>query len=333
MAVPDAIQKQADRAEVLQKGLASATPVELVSDAPKVVNVKPQTEFVSSDPGAAPGQIAKPVELPAAPQPQPQAGDTWEHKYSVLQGKYNRELTELHAQVESQAGTIANLNSLIVSLNSRSPEAGAAPSQEGARPQAGQVDIDPDAFTGYGAEMIDLVNLVKSQSAELAKLKGETNFIAERQVKTEGESYYDALDLAASDWRTLNKDVDFLAWLKEPDGLSGITRQENMTAAHNALNSAGVAKYFLAYKAKGDPTPKPQAPNPVTQGNALLNQVVPFDTGVRTEITQPEGGQPVVVTRAQFNKAVQDKVQNKITDAEFKVISDNFQRSIATGQV
>ena len=333
MAVPDAIQKQADRAEALQKGLASATPVELVSDAPKVVNAKPDTEFVSSSPGAAPGQIAKPVESPAAPQPQPKAGDTWEHKYSVLQGKYNSELTELHAQVESQAGTIANLNSLIVSLNSRSPEPSAAPSTEEARPQAGQMDIDPDAFTGYGAEMIDLVNLVKSQSAELAKLKGETNFIAERQVKTEGESYYDALDLAASDWRALNKDVNFLAWLKEPDGLSDITRQENMTAAHNALNSAGVAKYFLAYKAKGNLIPKPQAPSPVPQGNALLNQVVPFVTGVRTEITQPEGGQPVVVTRPQFNKAVQDKVQKKITDAEFKVISDNFQRSIAAGQV
>ena len=332
MAVPDAIQKQADRAEALQKGLASATPVDLVSDIPKVVNVNPQTEFVSADPGSPPGQIAKPVEVPVAPQPQ---ADTWEHKYNVLQGKYNRELTELHAQLESQAGTIANLNSLIVSLNSRAPGPVAEPSFQVGQPQSGQVDLDPESFAGYGAEMIDLVNLVKSQSAELSRLKGETNSLSERQVKTEAETYYEALDLAVKDWRSLNKDVNFLAWLREPDGLSDISRQEHMTAAHNALNSAGVAKYFLAYKANGNLTPNPITTNtaPRPKGQGLLNQVVPFDTGVRTEITQPEAVQQVVVTRAQFTQAVSDKTKGKITDAQFKVISDNFQRSIAAGQV
>ena len=110
-----------------------------------------------------------------------------------------------------------------------------------------------------------------------------------------------------------------------------------MTAAHRALDAKGVAKYFLAYKANGNPTPNPQTIIPSPQPNAgqtnLLGQVVPFDTGVKTEITQPEGVQPVTVTRAEFNKAVSDKVQGKLTDEQFRVISDNFQRSIAAGQV
>ena len=49
-------------------------------------------------------------------------------------------------------------------------------------------------------------------------------------------------------------------------------------------------------------------------------------------IKQPEG-QEVIVTRGEFNQAVQDKVKGKITDDQFKVISDNFQRSIAAGKV
>ena len=65
----------------------------------------------------------------------------------------------------------------------------------------------------------------------------------------------------------------------------------------------------------------------------LLNQVVPFDTGVRTEITQPEAGQPVIVSRAEFNKAVDDNVKKKITAEQFKVSSDNFPRSIAAGKI
>ena len=336
MTVPDAIQKQADKAEALQKQLASATPVEIVPDVPKVVNVNPDAEFVSTEPGTPPGQIAKPLEIPA--QPQPQDGDTWEHKYNVLQGKYNSDLTELRQELESQGGTIANLNSLIVSLNNRTPEPAAAepPFQE-ARPQDGQKVVNADDFTGYGAEMIDLVNLVKSQASEISLLKGETDKLAEKQVKSEADVYYDALDLSVKDWRTLNKNLEFLAWLKEPDGLSATTRQENMTAAHMALDPTGVAKYFLAYKANGSPTPNPSTPSPNPQLKPvqpnLAGQVVPFDTGVRTEITQPEGVQPVVVTRAQFNKAVTDKVKGKITDEQFKVVSDNFQRSIAVGQI
>ena len=333
MAVPDAIQKQADRAEELQKSLATATAVELVSDVPKVVNVNP-TEFVSSEPGVTPGQVAKPVE-PQAPR-QPQAGDTWEHKYNVLQGKYNSELTELHSRMDEQAGTIANLNSLIVSLNSRAPAPIAESFSQGGQPQVGQGELDPDNFTGYGAEMIDLVNMVKSQSAEIRLLKGETNKLAETQVRTEADIYYDSLEGKVADWRTLNKDVNFLNWLKEPDGLSNTSRQVNMTAAHNNLNPAGVANYFLAYKkATGNQPTNNQTtiPKPKVEGNRLLNQVVPFDTGVRTEITQPGEVQKVVVTRAQFNQAVTDRVKGKITDEQFKVISDNFQRSIAAGQV
>ena len=332
MAVPDAIQKQADKAEALQKQLASATPVEVISDLPKVVNVNPDTEFVSAEPGKPAGDIAKPLDTPA--EPQLQGGDTWEHKYSVLQGKYNSDLTELRDQLESQGGTIANLNSLIVSMNSASREPMAEPSPE-VRPQDGQEVLDPDKFTGYGAEMIDLVNLVKQQASELALLKGETNQLAERQVKSEADLYYDALDLDVKDWRALNKSPDFLAWLSEPDGLSTTPRQENMTAAHTALDAKGVAKYFRAFKAKGKQTPNLETPNlkPNVQPNLLAGQVVPFDTGTRTEITQPEGGQPVTVTRAQFNVAVTDRVKGKITDEQFKAISDNFQRSIAVGKI
>jgi len=335
MAVPDAIKKQADKAEALQQQLASATPVDLVSDKPQVLNVNPDTEFVSAEPGEVPGQIAKPLETPA--QPQLQDGDTWEHKYSVLQGKYNSDLTELREQLESQAGTIANLNSLIVSMNSSSPAPVAEPSQQEVRPQDGQKVVDPEDFSGYGAEMIELVTLVQKQATELAMLKGETNKIAEKQVKSDADVYYDALDDAVKDWRTLNKNPEFLKWLTEPDGLSSTRRQDNMTAAHMALDAKGVAQYFLAFKANGNQPPNPETPSPspipnVVQPN-LLSQVVPFDTGVKTEITQPEGVQPVIVTRVQFNKAVAAKVQGKITDEQFKVISDNFQRSIAAGQV
>lgn len=335
MSVPNAIQKQADKAEALQKELASATPVEVVSDVPKVVNVNPETEFVSAEPGELPGQVAKPAETPA--QPQLQDGDTWEHKYSVLQGKYNSDLTELREQLESQAGTVANLNSLIVSMNSNSPAPIAEPSQDGVRPQDGQRVVDPEDFTGYGAEMIELVKLVQSQSSELAMLKGETNKLSEKQVKTEADVYFETLDGSVKDWRVLNKNQGFLDWLKESDGLSDISRQENMTAAHMALDAKGVAKYFLAYIANGNQTPNNATLSPSPQPNTvqpnLLSMVVPFDTGTRTEITQPGNEQKVTVTRDQFNKAVSDKVKGKITDEQFKVISDNFQRSIAAGQI
>ena len=337
MTIPDAIQRQADVAEGLQKELAKGNLVELVSDTPKVENVNPESEYVSGEPDKPVTPAPEVAQTPQAEQPnaQPQPSeDPWEHKYNVLQGKYNSDLTELRQELETQARTIANLNSLIVQLNSRQTEAPVEPTDDG-QPQTGHEELDPDKFTGYGAEMIDLVNLVRKQAEEISRLKGETNNLADRQVKTEAEKYYDALDLAVKEWRTINKDPNFLAWLKEPDGLSNIPRQTNMTAAHNALDAVTVAKYFMAYKANGNQTPNPQTtPNipPVTQQSNLLGQVVPADTGETNVIKQPEG-QEVIVTRAEFNQAVQDKVKGKITDDQFKVISDNFQRSIAAGKV
>lgn len=326
MKVPDAIQKQADKAEALQKELATGTPVEIINDPPQVVNVNPD-EYVNATPDPQPVNVVE-------PQQQAPGEQTWEHKYNVLQGKFNSELTELRSEIESQAGTIANLNSLIVSLNNRPAASTFDTEPRQAEPQTGQADIDPEEFAGYGAEMIDLVKMVKSQSDQIAMLKGETDTLAERQVKSEGDEYFDALDRTVADWRSLNKAPQFLEWLKEPDGLSGISRQSNMTAAHNALDFATVAKYFLAFKANGNQTPnlQPNTPTPPAQ-QPLASQVVPVDTGVRTEITQPGDNKSVIVTRDQFNRAVSDNIQKRITDEQFKVISDNFQRSIAGGQI
>ena len=174
--------------------------------------------------------------------------------------------------------------------------------------------INEHDFEGYGSEMIDLVKQVKTQTDEIARLKGETASVVQRQSQSEEESYFATLDSRVPGWQSINKDPGFLAWLREPDGLSSRTRQANMTAAHNALDASTVIKYFSSWKGG------PRFP-PTTQ---------------RGSVNTPGGSQwqpTVTVTREQYNAAVQDRVKGRITDEEFSKISNAFQRGIQQGKI
>ena len=161
--------------------------------------------------------------------------------------------------------------------------------------------LDPEDFEGYGEEMEDMVNLVNAQAQEIDRLKGETSKVAQMQLESLEERYYQALDQAVQDWRRINKNPAFIQWLTGIDEFSGRTRQQLLDEAHATFDANRVIRFFMTYKGGGR----------ASMSTARL------------------GG----VTREQFNKAVQDRVQGRITDAEFKKISDSFQRSIKGGHV
>ena len=89
-----------------------------------------------------------------------------------------------------------------------------------------QFKLDPEDFEGYGTEMEDMVKMVNTQAEEINRLKGETSMVAQRQVESAEDTYYEALDNAVSDWRVINKDPRFIQWLTGLDEFSGRPRQE-----------------------------------------------------------------------------------------------------------
>ena len=121
MTRPTAIQKQADNARNLQEDLAARTPIEIVSsnepNKPTPAQ-EPGSEYVSDNPNPQLPPAAG-EQPPAASDAAPAAPseDNWEHKYKVLQGKFNSQMERYNDELRRANDTIANLNNLIVSMN------------------------------------------------------------------------------------------------------------------------------------------------------------------------------------------------------------------------
>jgi hypothetical protein len=321
--VPESVKKQqreADR-KIKEAQEPSSTPdiTPENTDDPPVVPVDP--------PAAAPA--AAPVEAAVAPVINDGTGDgQWEHKYKVLQGKYNSEVPELTRKVEELTTQMERQDTVIQGLNSQHSEQ--APSK---------IDIDdlnPEDFQGWGDEMkvmVDTVNklklIVSDQNSIIAGFKGQpaagaANTDGELQGRVENlesnandtriTSYIKYLDdNIKGKWRVLNKNANFINWLNVIDPVSMQSRKAALTAAAENLRGAQVASIFNLYIGEngGD-------------AGAVIADELPAGGG--------DGGGDLTpkpeLTQADVTKAQSDFVKGKITEAEFDVVYSKYQSTL-----
>jgi hypothetical protein len=70
---------------------------------------------------------------------------------------------------------------------------------------------------------------------------------ASKSTHDDHAAVFSALDSGIPNWRKLNVQSEFLAWLEHNDPLTGETRQKTLTAAFNANDSHTVVALFNAY--------------------------------------------------------------------------------------
>ena len=238
MGTPENVRRQAEEAE---KRIAEIASGNTGKPAPAVTESAPQ-----------PAQPAAPVE----PQPAPNALDeakkeaeSWKQRYTVLQGKYNSEVPRLTEELRAANDKIAELT---------------AKAAEKAEPPLS--DADREALNErFGADMVDMViGLVQKgvkkevdpwrEKAEAAANLAKHN--ATTAAKTQSQLYWGRVDAlladAGLDFETVNNDPGFIAWLGEPDGLSGSTRMKSLEKAQADMNADLTAQFFTTY-AKGLP--------------------------------------------------------------------------------
>jgi len=359
--LPPSVQAQADKAKALQTSLAQGQPVpgaEPVKTAPPQAQPAPQATPSPTPQGVTPA--------PAPSQPQ---GDDWQAKYNVLQGKYNAEMRQYQTALAEANATITHLNGFVQNLSSRVSEleqaGGAAtpPAQHQGQPPGSEFKtLNPDDFEGYGDEMVDMVKLVNAQAEYIRGLENRIAGMGERVETTSRETFYTTLDGLVPNWEAANADPGFVAWLQNPDPLAGVKRHDLLRQAFEDLDAQRVARFFLAWKQEtgiqGDFQPSGTAPSaqpattagaptpqqaPVTAGSPyqVAQPVVPFEQGMGAQV-MPQGvagnqgpiqSETPLVTRAQYQKAVQDFIQKRITQEEYNQIATNFQKCIAEGKV
>lgn len=237
--LPPAVRRQVEEAERLAR-----------EESARVRGEDPNTPAGQEPPEVGPDNttvVTEPEQQPSLPlgepqQPSPPSPD-WEARYATLQGKYNSEMAELRGQLRSMQDILA---------------ASQRQHQEQPPPPANHAaSIPPADVDAYGQDLIDGVYRwtdarYAQRIAELERRMGaaEQNGqqLQQLQVHTSAVSVEAALDRALPEWRSINTDPNFVAWLNTEDPFSGQRRQDMITRAYESGNAARTLAFFQAYQ-------------------------------------------------------------------------------------
>jgi len=262
------------------------------------------------------------------------SGEDWEQKYKVLQGKYNAEVTadvaslrdqvnslvsenqHLSQNMQSAAGTIENLNSIIAdktkTVDSEQPSG--TPSGE---------YVDPGDFEVYGEEMVTLVDKINAQAKTIESLQNSTQGLSQQQSVSAERDFYKQLEVSVPEWESINTNPSFLKWLGEVDQASGAVRMELLQRHYNNLDISGVEYFFKAWKGMNEGAQQAPVKRKTIDKSGQAGQVMPSNSGA--------GYKPkelVKVSRKEMAQASVDFSRGNISSDQYTKISTAFQEGI-----
>lgn len=220
----------------------------------------PAGEQEPTEERAAPEQEAEQLELPLdqpkSPQPAPKPAaqdDDWRQRYLTLQGKYNSELARIRADNAAVNDEVASLRkqmaALVAERDLALAKAKELDEKVRGKPWQDVSELGQDTVEAIRrgardeAEQViaDLRKQITAMQQELQALRpavGQSSMFALEQY----------LDRTVEGWREANTSDDFMRrWLREPDPISGIIREELFSGAVQANDMARVGRMFAAY--------------------------------------------------------------------------------------
>lgn len=250
--VPRAVQEAEDRANRLQEELIARQqqPGETPPADP------PKGDTPPADPPKNPEPPATPSDSQNTP-PAPQGDDNWEHRFKVLQGKYNSEVPRFANELKELKARLDDVLTENEQLKTKPPEP----------------LVRPEEIEEYGPGLVDLARRIAKEEmmakdSEISRLKTQIQTISEATSNTVTNDFFRSLSAIVPDWEKLNEDPGFLKWLEEVDELTGEQRLSLLGKAEAAKDAVRAGKFFSAYKK----TSQTWAAN---SAHSLENQLVP----------------------------------------------------------
>ena len=261
MALPEQIRKQTEAVQELYKQLnGDGTNGE--GQNPPADGGTPPTEPVenstpTADENAATNNAAQPPSGEHASGGGKDAEETLNQKYRTLQGMYNAEVPRLHQQNKELTGRLQQMEQLLATISAQ---------QSAGRPAGGQVQIDPliteKDQEEYGEsldvmrrvtreELIPVAQKIVQIERMLQQLQvnvvPQVKNLAHRQAMTAEQQFWADLAGMVPNWKDINEDDEFKAWLLDIDPLTGITRQTYLEDAQANLDVRRVGNFFKSW--------------------------------------------------------------------------------------
>lgn len=231
MSIPEAVKKQVEEAERLAKEALESAPQETQAD----------DELPEQEVDTLPEQQEEHEQKPQ------EKTEDWEHKYRVLQGKYNAEVPRLHDELRAKSQELEYLRGKLELLEQVVTKQLAKEEQQ--QPQTDETienfkETFPDIYAG-------VERLIKQYMDSVSKVVEEKVKPVEEKTKQVSQSAFVAqLTQLAPNWATLNTDQRFLDWLQEKERFSGMTKHELLMMAYNRGDVQAVANFFNTFEAE-----------------------------------------------------------------------------------
>jgi len=308
-ALPKQVQKQVDEANSILDQI-NAPPPELDAEGKPI---QPPAE-------PAPPPAVEPAPVVAGePEPAPQpaaepvvADDPAEHKYKVLQGKYNAEVPKLNRELKEAKSVIGDMQQRLTNTESL-----LASMQHVATPPRGEpapVDdlpvVTEDETLQFGADLESYIERVAARKI-LPELESRITPVATRVDGLDHNASQAAHDVAVSErdrvmldlaeavpeWQLQNENEDFLKWLNENDPYAGVPRGQLLTHAFRTNDSTRVIAFFKGFQTENAVvTPEPPVTpleTPAEPQQTLDNLVAPGTPKTGTTSAPNESGKRV----------------------------------------
>jgi hypothetical protein len=227
--------------------------------------------------------------------------DKSEQRYRTLAGMIDKR----NSENDSLRALVAQLTQSVEQLKTAQPQTPVAPL------------VSPADEEAFGSDLIDAMRRVARSElesvqgklgADIERLHKQVDTVAEVTVQSAKDKFEDKLTFAVPDWREINLDDGFIAWLNEYGML------EALNTAYTNADLTRTAKYFTGYKKF---TGTPVAPSVSAPAAKAEDFVAP---GKSKATPQPREDSGKIWTPADVTKLYADQKSGKLTEGKFQAL-------------
>ncbi|MBD9415922.1 hypothetical protein IB234_15270 [Pseudomonas sp. PDM16] len=316
--LPRSIQAQAEAATAAIAALNQ--PEQAGNPADEAAPVQP----ASAEPAQQPEPSA--TQEPAQPAVETRDATYWQHRFNVINGKYTAEVPQLQRQVSELTRALQDAR--------QAQPAASAPQ----RAQEAIADLSSEELEQFGPELITVIQRIAAKAAapaspadtaELTSLREEVGQYREERQQDATARFWTDLGQAVPNFKAINSDPRFHAWLAEIDSITGQSRQQLLESAQKDLSAYRVGALFNAFTQTNPVAAQPAVPQ---TPQIPPEQVQPAASRVAPDTAQPSSQQRIW-TSADIGQFYKDKAQGRYSPADAAALEADIFAAQTQGRI
>ncbi len=245
--------------------------------------------------------------------------ETWEQKYKVLQGKYNKELPKTQGEISSLKEKIAYLEGVISSSKPKEEE-------------VKKVDPEMEAFKETNPELWAAIDKLRGEDKKIiSELQKKLESLEQVTVSTVQDKFTRTLKTNVPDWEEVAADPEFFNWLQVKDRFTSMKRYDLLSNAVKFQDVDATTAIYEEYKKTLQKEETPSKPN--------INKeeiVVPKTKGASAGTTPNKEPQKKIYTEEEILSFYRDKAngnRRKLSAKKILEMDTEYSLAIQEGRI